>query len=44
VGSEAHFVLLFALATAVALLARRLRVPYTVALVIAGLDERTPVA
>jgi monovalent cation:H+ antiporter, CPA1 family len=36
-GFEAHFILLFALATAVALLARRLRVPYTVALVIAGL-------
>jgi CPA1 family monovalent cation:H+ antiporter len=37
VGFEVHFVLLFAVATAVALLARWLRVPYTVALVIAGL-------
>ncbi len=36
-GFEVHFVLLFAVATAVALLARWLRVPYTVALVIAGL-------
>jgi CPA1 family monovalent cation:H+ antiporter len=37
VGFEVHFVLLFAVATAVALVARWLRVPYTVALVVAGL-------
>ena len=34
---ETAFVLLFAIATAVAVLARRLRIPYTVALVLAGL-------
>lgn len=34
---ETAFILLFAVATAVALAARRLRVPYTAALVIAGL-------
>jgi len=36
-GFETTFVLLFAVATAVALFARWLRVPYTVALVVAGL-------
>jgi Na+:H+ antiporter len=36
-GVDVHFVLLFSVATAVALLARWLRAPYTVALVIAGL-------
>jgi CPA1 family monovalent cation:H+ antiporter len=35
--SETTFLALFAVATAVALVARRLRVPYTVALVVAGL-------
>jgi CPA1 family monovalent cation:H+ antiporter len=35
--TETTFILLFALATGVALLARRLRIPYTVALVLAGL-------
>jgi CPA1 family monovalent cation:H+ antiporter len=34
---ETAFILLFVLATAVAILARRLRLPYTVALVLAGL-------
>lgn len=34
---ETTFILLFAVASAVALLARRLRIPYTVALVLAGL-------
>src|SRR5450631_890600 len=34
---EVTYVLLFSVATAVALLARRLKVPYTVALVVAGL-------
>ena len=36
-GSEAGFVLLFVVATAVAIGARRFRLPYTVALVLAGL-------
>lgn len=35
--TETTFILLFAVASAVALLARRLRIPYTVALVLAGL-------
>ena len=34
---ELLFLVLFSVATAVALIARRLRVPYTVALVLAGL-------
>ncbi len=36
-GTEAGFVLLFVVATAVAIAARRFRLPYTVALVLAGL-------
>jgi CPA1 family monovalent cation:H+ antiporter len=36
-GSEAGFILLFVIATAVAIAARRFRVPYTVALVVTGL-------
>jgi CPA1 family monovalent cation:H+ antiporter len=36
-SSEAGFILLFVIATAVAIAARRYRVPYTVALVVAGL-------
>jgi len=36
-NSETEFILLFVVATAVAIFARRLRLPYTVALVLAGL-------